>query len=111
MPYSKNFFYVGRGSGANSIVAYCLNITDVDPIELDLYFERFINLYRENPPDFDLDFSWKDRDEMTDYIFKKYNRPESEHVCLLATFNTFQYNSVLRELGKVFGLPKPKSNP
>ncbi|MEX0883062.1 MAG: PHP domain-containing protein [Cyclobacteriaceae bacterium] len=102
----KNFFYVGRGSGANSIVAYSLRITDVDPIELDLYFERFINLYRENPPDFDLDFSWKDRDEMTHYIFKKYNRPESEHVCLLATFNTFQYNSVLRELGKVFGLPK-----
>jgi len=102
----KNFFYVGRGSGANSIVAYSLCITDVDPIELDLYFERFINLYRENPPDFDLDFSWKDRDEITDYIFKKYNRPESEHVCLLATFNTFQYNSVLRELGKVFGLPK-----
>ncbi|NHE58099.1 DNA polymerase III subunit alpha [Cyclobacterium plantarum] len=102
----KNFFYVGRGSGANSIVAYSLCITDVDPIELDLYFERFINLYRENPPDFDLDFSWKDRDEMTGYIFKKYNRPESEHVCLLATFNTFQYNSVLRELGKVFGLPK-----
>lgn len=102
----KNFFYVGRGSGANSIVAYCLHITDVDPIELDLYFERFINLYRENPPDFDLDFSWKDRDELTRYIFTKYNRPESEHVCLLATFNTFQYNSVLRELGKVFGLPK-----
>ncbi|WP_114752740.1 DNA polymerase III subunit alpha [Pleomorphovibrio marinus] len=102
----KNFFYVGRGSGANSIVAYCLFITDVDPVELDLYFERFINLYRENPPDFDLDFSWTDRDEVTDYIFKKYNRPDKEHVCLLATFNTFQANSVIRELGKVFGLPK-----
>jgi len=102
----NNYFYVGRGSGANSIVAYCLAITDVDPIELDLYFERFINLYRENPPDFDLDFSWKDRDAITDYIFKTYNRPGEDHVCLLATFNTFQYNSVLRELGKVFGLPK-----
>ncbi|EPR75407.1 DNA polymerase III epsilon subunit [Leifsonia rubra CMS 76R] len=102
----KNFFYVGRGSGANSIVAYCLAITDVDPIELDLYFERFINLYRENPPDFDLDFSWKDRDEITHYIFDTYNQPKQDHVCLLATFNTFQYNSVLRELGKVFGLPK-----
>ena len=102
----SNYFYVGRGSGANSIVAYCLAITDVDPIELDLYFERFINLYRENPPDFDLDFSWKDRDAITDYIFKTYNSPGQDHVCLLATFNTFQYNSVLRELGKVFGLPK-----
>ncbi len=104
--HSKNYYHVGRGSGANSIVAYCLCITDVDPIELDLYFERFINLYRENPPDFDLDFSWKDRDDVIDYIFKKYNTPEAEHVSLLATHTTYQYNSVLRELGKVFGLPK-----
>jgi DNA polymerase-3 subunit alpha len=66
----RGFFYVGRGSGANSMVAYCLNITDVDPDGLDLYFERFINPYRQNPPDFDLDFSWKDRDEITNYIFK-----------------------------------------
>ena len=102
----QNFYHVGRGSGANSIVAYCLGITDVDPIELDLYFERFINLYRENPPDFDLDFSWKDRDEVIDYIFRKYNKGTQEHVCLLGAHNTFQYNSVLRELGKVFGLPK-----
>ena len=53
---AKGYFYVGRGSGANSIVAYLLRITDVDPLELDLYFERFINLYRKNPPDFDIDF-------------------------------------------------------
>ena len=61
---SRGFFFVGRGSGANSIVAYCLQITDVDPIELDLYFERFLNPSRSSPPDFDLDFSWKDRDEI-----------------------------------------------
>ncbi|MDP4129147.1 MAG: PHP domain-containing protein, partial [Bacteroidota bacterium] len=54
---SRGFFFVGRGSGANSIVAYCLQITDVDPIELDLYFERFLNPQRSVPPDFDLDFS------------------------------------------------------
>ena len=54
---SRGFYYVGRGSGANSIVAYCLQITDVDPIELDLYFERFLNPYRTSPPDFDMDFS------------------------------------------------------
>jgi DNA polymerase-3 subunit alpha len=102
----RNFYHVGRGSGANSIVAYCLGITDVDPIELDLYFERFINLYRENPPDFDIDFSWTDRDEVTDYIFQKYNRDKVEHVALLGSYSTFQYNSVFRELGKVFGLPK-----
>lgn len=99
----RNFAYVGRGSGANSMVAYCLRITEVDPIELDLYFERFLNPYRSSPPDFDIDFSWKDRDEIIQYLFDKY---ETEHTALLATFNTFQGRSVLRELGKVFGLSK-----
>ena len=97
----RGYFYVGRGSGANSIVAYLLKITDVDPIELDLYFERFINLYRTSPPDFDLDFSWRDRDDITQYIFKRF-----PNTALLATYNTFQYKAVVRELGKVFGLPK-----
>jgi len=93
----RGFFYVGRGSGANSIISYLLRITDVDPVELDLYFERFINLYRKNPPDFDIDFSWRDRDEMTEYIFQKF-----DHVALVATYNTFKVRSVRRELGKVF---------
>lgn len=99
----KNYFYVGRGSGANSLAAYCLKITDVDPVDLDLYFERFINPYRVNPPDFDIDFSWKDRDDITLYIFKKHG---IKHTSLLATYNTFQSKAVMRELGKVFGLPK-----
>jgi error-prone DNA polymerase len=77
---SRDFFYVGRGSGANSIIAYCLEITDVDPLELDLYFERFLNPHRSVPPDFDIDFSWTDRDEMTDYIFTRYGH---EYVTLL----------------------------
>ena len=98
----KGFYYIGRGSGANSVVAYCLRITDVDPIELDLYFERFINVYRTNPPDFDIDFSWQDRDKIIQYIFDTYGL---EHVCLQATYTTFQANSVFRELGKVYGLP------
>lgn len=98
---SKGYFYVGRGSGANSILAYLLRITDVDPIELDLYFERFINLYRQNPPDFDIDFSWTDRDDITRYLFNRY-----PNVALLGVYNTFQYRGVIRELGKVFGLPK-----
>jgi DNA polymerase-3 subunit alpha len=98
---SQNYFHIGRGSGANSIVAYLLGITDVDPIDLDLYFERFINLYRSSPPDFDIDFSWKDRADVTAYIFKRF-----PNVALLATYNTFAYNSAVRELGKVFGLPK-----
>ena len=101
--YSKNngYVHVGRGSGANSIVAYIIGITDVDPIELDLYFERFINPYRTSPPDFDIDFSWKERDDVTRYIFERY-----QNVALLATYNTFQYRAVVRELGKVFGIPK-----
>lgn len=99
---SKNYFYVGRGSGANSMVAYLLRITDVDPIDLDLYFERFINPYRNNPPDFDIDFSWTDRDDITDYIFKRFG---TSHTALLATYSTFQHDAVIRELGKVFGLP------
>jgi len=99
----KGYYYVGRGSGANSVIAYCLRITDVDPIDLSLYFERFINLYRENPPDFDMDFSWRDREDVTRYIFEKHG---ADRTALLATYNTFQYRATLRELGKVFGLPK-----
>jgi len=101
--HSMGYHHVGRGSGANSIVAFCLHITDVDPLELDLYFERFINPYRSSPPDFDIDFSWNERDDVTDYIFKRYGK---EHTALLATYNTFQGRSTVRELGKVFGLPK-----
>ena len=102
----QGYYYVGRGSGANSIVAYLLRITDVDPIELDLYFERFINLFRQNPPDFDIDFSWKDRDDITRYIFERFGKSDCGlQVSLLATYNTFQYRSTVRELGKVFGLP------
>ncbi len=98
----KGYYYVGRGSGANSMVAYLLNITDVDPIDLDLYFERFINTFRSNAPDFDIDFSWLDRDDITRYIFTKYG---NKHTALLGSYNTFKKDSVLRELGKVFGLP------
>jgi len=100
---SRGFYHVGRGSGANSIVAYCIGITDVDPIELDLYFERFLNPHRTSPPDFDIDFSWTDRDDVIDYVFKRYG---TRHTSLMATYNTFQGRSIIRELGKVFGLPK-----
>lgn len=97
---SKGYFYVGRGSGANSIVAYLMRITDVDPIELKLYFERFINLFRQNPPDFDIDFSSNERDDVTRYICERY-----PNATLLATHNTFQKKAVIREVGKAFGIP------
>ena len=100
---SQGFYHVGRGSGANSVVAYCLKITDVDPIELDLYFERFLNPKRTSAPDFDLDFSWKERDVVLDYILKRHGR---QHAALLGATVTFQDRAVCRELGKVHGLPK-----
>ena len=100
---SRGFYHVGRGSGANSIVAYCLKITDVDPIKLDLYFERFLNPQRTSPPDFDIDYSWRDREHIQDYIFKRYGQ---QHTALLGATTTFRDRSIYRELGKVFGLPK-----
>jgi DNA polymerase-3 subunit alpha len=99
---SQGFYHVGRGSGANSVVAYCLGITDVDPIELDLYFERFINPKRTSPPDFDIDYSWKERDRVLDYLFSKYGE---RYIALLGTMSTFRDSSMYRELGKVYGLP------
>jgi DNA polymerase III alpha subunit len=70
---SQGFMHVGRGSGANSIVSYCLGITDICPIELDLYFERFLNENRKSPPDFDIDWSWRERDYILEYIFKRFD--------------------------------------
>jgi len=98
----KGCYYVGRGSGANSMIAYLLRITDVDPIELDLYFERFINPARNSPPDFDIDFASRDRNNITKYLFDKHGW---DHTALVGTYITFQYRSMIREIGKVFGLP------
>ncbi len=97
------FMHVGRGSGANSIVSYCLGITDICPLELDLYFERFLNLNRKTPPDFDIDWSWQTRDTILEYIFTKYGK---EHVAFCGTNVEFKYRSIFREVGKAFGLPK-----
>lgn len=97
---SRNIPYVGRGSGANSIVAYCLHITNVDPIELDLFFERFLNPERRSPPDFDIDFSWRNRDEVIDYVLAKYGSDRTAMICTIATFNP---RGALRESGKVLG--------
>ncbi|MDC8003119.1 DNA polymerase III subunit alpha [Aureisphaera galaxeae] len=104
--YAKEngYYHVGRGSGANSIVAYLLEITDVDPIELDLYFERFMNLYRSTPPDFDIDFSTWDREDVTRFIFEFFGG--KGQVALLGAYVSFKHSGAVRELGKVFGLPK-----
>ena len=100
---SLGFMHIGRGSGANSIIAYCLGITDICPIELDLYFERFLNQNRKTPPDFDIDWSWQERDTILQYIFDRYGK---DHVAFCGTNVEFKYRSIFREVGKVFGLPK-----
>lgn len=90
-----------RGSVANSLVAYCLGITTVDPIAHDLLFERFLNPARRSPPDIDLDFCSRRRDEILEYIRRSYGK---ERVALISTMNTFQPRSALRETAKAYGL-------
>jgi len=92
---------VGRGSAANSLVAYVLGITRVDPFKYDLYFERFLNPSRTDCPDIDLDICWRRRDDVIDYVYKKYG---AERVAMICTFNTFQARSAMRETAKTFGL-------
>jgi len=92
---------VGRGSAADSIVAYVLDITRVDPVEHDLYFERFLNRQRRDPPDIDLDFCWRRRDEMIRYVFDKYG---DDRVAMISTHNTFGARSAIREVARAMGL-------
>ncbi|MCK7559373.1 hypothetical protein MKQ70_32160 [Chitinophaga sedimenti] len=100
---TNGYPHVGRGSGANSIVAYCLGITNVCPIELNLYFERFLNPGRKTPPDFDIDFSHLHRENIFKYLFTRYG---SEHTAMLGTCSTFKDRSTLREFAKIYGLDK-----
>lgn len=100
---SSGYYHVGRGSGANSIVAYCLHITNICPMELNLYFERFLNPARKTPPDFDIDWSWQDRDNILQYVFTRF---DSDRVAFVAAIGTFKHRSTFREVGKVFGLAK-----
>ncbi|TXF79264.1 DNA polymerase III subunit alpha [Chryseobacterium sp.] len=100
---SMGFMHVGRGSGANSIIAYCLGITNICPLELNLYFERFLNSTRKSPPDFDVDWSWRDRDTILKYVFNRYGK---DYVAFCGTNVEFKYRSIFREVGKAFGLPK-----
>jgi DNA polymerase III alpha subunit len=96
----RGMMIIGRGSAANSLIAYCLGITQIDPIKQNLYFERFLNKARSSPPDFDIDFSWKERDEIIKYIFEKYGY---ERVAMISTTVTFRARSAFREVAKAFG--------
>lgn len=90
----------GRGSGAGSLVAYSLKITDLDPIEYDLLFERFLNPERVSMPDFDVDFCMERRDEVIDYVSQHYGR---DHVSQIITYGTMAAKAVVRDVGRVLG--------
>ncbi|MBX9777974.1 MAG: DNA polymerase III subunit alpha [Xanthobacteraceae bacterium] len=92
----------GRGSGAGSLVAYSLTITDLDPIRFDLLFERFLNPERVSMPDFDIDFCQDRRDEVIRYVQQKYGR---DQVAQIITFGTLQARGVLRDVGRVLQMP------
>lgn len=99
----RGMMSIGRGSAANSLAAYCLGLSQVDPLEHNLYFERFLNLGRTSPPDVDLDFSWKERDEIVRYVYEKYGY---SRVAMISTHVTFRARSAFRETAKVFGIPE-----
>ncbi len=90
----------GRGSGAGSLVAYALKITDLDPIEFDLLFERFLNPERISMPDFDIDFCMERRDEVIDYVARHYGR---DHVSQIITYGSMAAKAVIRDVGRVMG--------
>jgi DNA-directed DNA polymerase III PolC len=94
-----------RGSASSSVVAYSLGIHDVDPIAHDLYFERFLSLERRDPPDIDLDLCSRRRDEVINYVYRRYG---ADHVAMVCTYATLQPRSALREVGKAYGLAEAR---
>ncbi len=92
----------GRGSAAGSIVAYCLKITDIDPIRYQLLFERFLNPERVSMPDIDVDFCYERRQEVIDYVVEKYGK---DQVAQIVTFGTLAARGVIRDVGRVMDLP------
>ncbi len=97
----QRILYQGRGSAANSVVCYCLEITAVDPRQINVLFERFISKERDEPPDIDVDFEHERREEVIQYIYRKYGR---ERTALAATVVCYRFKSALREVGKALGL-------
>jgi DNA-directed DNA polymerase III PolC len=91
---------LGRGSAANSLISYLLGITHVDPLKHDLYFQRFLNPERLSPPDIDLDFGWRDRDQVLDYVYDRYGRDRTAMIC---NINRFSTRSGFREAAKARG--------
>ncbi|MEZ8879084.1 error-prone DNA polymerase [Vibrio lentus] len=98
---SQGILYQGRGSAANSVVCYCLEITSVDPRQISVLFDRFISKERDEPPDIDVDFEHERREEVIQYIYKKYGR---ERAALAATVISYRFKSAVRDVGKALGL-------
>jgi len=94
---------IGRGSAADSLVSYVLGITEVDPIKYNLYFERFLNPERREPPDIDLDLCWKRRDDVIGYVYNKYG---SDKTAMISMFVTFKTRSSIGDTAKALGLPE-----
>ena len=92
----------GRGSGAGSLAAYCMGITEIDPIRYNLLFERFLNPERVSMPDFDVDFCYERRQEVIDYVIRKYG---TDHVTQIVTFGTMAARAAIRDVGRVMDLP------
>ncbi|GAB1256061.1 error-prone DNA polymerase [Aurantivibrio plasticivorans] len=101
---SQHILCQGRGSAANSAVCYCLFITEVDPAQSDLLFERFISKERNEPPDIDVDFEHEQREEVIQYIYRKYTR---KRAALAATVITYRSRSAIRDVGKALGFDDP----
>jgi error-prone DNA polymerase len=97
----QNILCQGRGSAANSTVCYCLGITSVDPSKFDLLFERFISSARNEPPDIDVDFEHERREEVMQYIYRKYGR---ERAAVVATVTQLHHKGAIRDVGKAMGL-------
>jgi len=97
----NRILYQGRGSAANSVVCYCLEITSVDPRQISVLFERFISAERDEPPDIDVDFEHERREEVIQYIYQKYGR---ERAALAATVISYRFKSAVRDVGKALGI-------
>ncbi len=97
----KGILCQGRGSAANSVVCYCLGITAIDPVRMNLLFERFVSVERNEPPDIDVDFEHERREEVIQYIYQKYGR---DRAAMVSAVVTYQKRSAFRELSKVFGV-------
>jgi DNA polymerase-3 subunit alpha len=100
--HRENIPCVGRGSAGDSLISYLLGITQVDPLAYNLYFERFLNRERHDPPDIDLDIDWLRRDIVLNYVYERFGHDKTAMIC---TFATFQLRSSIRDVAKAFGFP------